>query len=158
MADPDVDEELEGEEPEEGPRVGDVTVIPYADLRAALGCGAEAGILVEDRKSVVKVLFPGMDRTFWLDRDRVRAVAADRLPLHPLVDRLHRIARQVQADLIEYYDRHGDEAVFHVFCGALDVDGLVRLRTSLGDALVRLRVEPGSVRRLRLHMTLRVGA
>jgi hypothetical protein len=150
-----IDEELESAPSEEGPRVGDVTVIPYADLRAQLGCGAEAGILLEDRRSVVKVFFPGMDRTFWLERDHVRSVPPERLPLHPVVERLHRVARLVEADLLEECDRQDDVVVFHVFCGPLDVDGVLRVRDALGADLRRLRVEPGSVRRLRLNVAFR---
>jgi hypothetical protein len=152
----DADDDLAREEPgEEGDlRVGDVTVIPYAEVRAQLGCEAEAGILLEDRRSVVKVFFPGMDRTFWLERERVRSVPADRLPLHPLVDRLHRISRRVGAELIEYYDQKGPETVFHVYCGAMDLEGLQAVVEEMGAAMPRFRVEPGSTRRLKLNLAL----
>ncbi len=150
------EEDLPAAYEDEGPRVGDVTVIPFARVREQVGCGAEAGILLEDRRSVVKVLFPGMDRTFWLERDRVRTVALERIPVHPLVARLHRIARLVSADTIEEYDQRDGVAVFHVFCGALDAADLLRVRDALGDDLVRFRVEPGGVRRLRLHVAFRV--
>jgi hypothetical protein len=142
---------------EDGPHVGDVTVIPYARVREQVGCGAEAGILLEDRRSVVKVLFPTMDRTFWLERDRVRSVAVDRIPVHPTVSLLHRIARLVSADLIEYYDQRANVAVFHVFCGGLDAADVEGLRRAIGPELVRFRVEPGGVRRLRLDVAFRVG-
>jgi hypothetical protein len=152
------EEEFEGDEADagDGPRVGDVTVIPYPELRAQLGCGAEAGILVEDRRHVVKVFFPSMDRTFWLERDRVRAVAPERLPLHPIVERLNLVSRRVGAERIEEYGNSPTGPVFHVYCGALDVAGLTGLERDLGSSLAALRVEPGSVRRLRLSLTLRV--
>jgi hypothetical protein len=145
-----------GEDPEDGPRVGDVAVIPFPRVREQVGLGAEAGILMEDRRSVVRVLFPGMDRTFWLERDRVRAVPVDRLPVHPLVERLHRIARLVSAEVIEHYEQRGDVGVFHVYCGALEATDLLRVPELLGADLVRFRVEPGGARRLRLHVAFRL--
>jgi hypothetical protein len=159
-AEPDdegLDEEDLGpaDEGEEGPRVGDVAVIPFPRIREQVGCGAEAGILMEDRRSVVRVLFPGMDRTFWLERERVRAVAVERLPVHPLVERLHRLARLVSAEVIEHYEQKGDVGVFHVYCGALEATELLRVRDLLGDDLVRFRVEAGGARRLRLHVAFR---
>ena len=151
------EEDLGGpDDAEEGPRVGDVAVIPFPRVREQVGCGAEAGILMEDRRSVVRVLFPGMDRTFWLERDRVRAVPVDRLPVHPLVERLHRLARLVSAEVIEQYEQKGDVGVFHVHCGGLEATDLLRVRDLFGEDLVRFRVEAGGARRLRLHVAFRI--
>lgn len=137
-------------------QVGDVAVIPFAGLREQLGCGAQAGIVVEDRRHLLKVFFPAMDRTFWLDRERVRAVPLGRLPLHPLVERLHRLSAILGADLIEIYDQVGDTAVFHIGFRGTDMDGLARVRALLGDDLRRLRIEPGSMRRVKLNVAFRV--
>jgi hypothetical protein len=153
----DADDDL-GAGPEaagEGPGVGDVVVIPYATVREQLGCGAEAGLLMEDRRSAVRVWFPTMDRTFWLERGRLAVVPPGRLRLHPAVDRLHRAARHVGADLIEHHDQAAGVGHFHVFCGAQEVDALQALRRELGDDLVRIRVEPGNMRRLRLSLWIR---
>jgi hypothetical protein len=147
-------EEAEGAPEETG--VGDVAVVPFARVREQLGCGAEAGIVVEDRRNLVKVFFPGMDRTFWLDREKVRVVPPGRVPLHPLVERLHRVSRLLGADLIEIYDQVGDVAVFHVFFRGSELDRILEVRDYLGADLRRLRLEPGSMRRVKLNLAFRV--
>lgn len=139
-------------------QVGDIAIVPYARLREQLGCGAQAGIVVEDRRHLLKVFFPAMDRTFWLDRDRVRSVPLGRLSVHPLVERLHRLTGLLGADLIEIYDQVGDTAVFHIGFRGTDVEGLERVRSLLGDDLRRLRIEPGSMRRVKLNVAFRVPA
>lgn len=163
MAEPDSlpgDEEREeerGEAPAEGEaQVGDLAVVPSATLREQLGCGTQAGIVVEDRRHLLKVFFPAMDRTFWLERDRVRPVALGRLPVHPLAERLHRVSALLGADLIEIYDQTGDTAVFHIGFRGTDLDGLHRVRDLLGEDLRRLRIEPGSMRRVRLNVAFRL--
>lgn len=156
------DEEREEELESSGSRedgdvgVGDLAVVPSARLREQLACGREAGIVVEDRRSLVKVFFPSLDRTFWLERERVRAVELGRLPLHPLVERLHRLCRILGVDLIEIYDQAGDVAVFHLGFRGTDLEGLHRVRDLLGDDLRRLRVEPGSMRRVKLNVAFRL--
>jgi hypothetical protein len=139
-------------------QVGDVAIVPFARLREQLGCGAEAGLVVEDRRHLLKVFFPTMDRTFWLDRERVRAVPLGRIPVHPLVERLHRVSAILGADLIEIYDQVGDTAVFHVGFRGTDMEGLARVEALLGDDLRRLRIEPGSMRRVKLNLAFRVPA
>lgn len=139
-------------------QVGDIAIVPFARLREQLGCGAEAGLVVEDRRHLLKVFFPAMDRTFWLDRERVRAVPLGRIPVHPLVERLHRVSAILGADLIEIYDQVGDTAVFHVGFRGTDMEGLARVQSLLGDDLRRLRIEPGSMRRVKLNLAFRVAA
>jgi hypothetical protein len=151
------EEEEDGGDPtreeESEVRVGDLVVVPYARAREQVGCGTEVGVVVEDRRSVMKVLFPGIDRTFWLDRNLLRSVETGRLPTHPWAERLHRIASLVGVDLIEEYDTTGGAAVFHVFVRGMDLGDLVRLREALGADVDRFRVEPGGMRRLRLNVS-----
>lgn len=150
------EEQAEGGDEEAEVQVGDLAVVPSASLRAQLGCGREVGLVVEDRRHLVKVLFPTMDRTFWLERGRVRSVELGRLPLHPLVERLHRLCRILGVDLVEIYDQAGDVAVFHLGFRGTDLDGLHRVRDLLGDDLRRLRIEPGSMRRVKLNVAFRL--
>jgi hypothetical protein len=155
----DEEQEEERESPPPGGEevaVGDIAVIPSANLREQLGCGTQAGIVIEDRRHLLKVFFPGMDRTFWLERDRVRSVALGRLPAHPLVERLHRLSALLGADLIEIYDQVADTAVFHIGFRGTDLEGLHRVRDLLGEDLRRLRIEPGSMRRVKLNVAFRL--
>jgi hypothetical protein len=156
---PEDEEEDVGETSPEaaaGVRVGDLVVVPYARAREQVGCGTEVGIVVEDRRSVVKVQFPGIDRTFWLERDLLRSVPMGRLRTHPTAERLHRIARLAQVDLIEEHDTTARLAVYHVFVRGMEWTELVRLREHLGDEVERFRVEPGGMRRLRLNVAFRL--
>lgn len=137
------------------PRVGDITIIPYPRVREQLGCSPEAGILMEDRRNVVRVFFPTMDRTFWLDRDKVAVVAPGRLAVHPLVERLHRIATLVNADLIEMGDDEEDPGVVQVYTRGTDLDNLLAVRDLVADDLVAFRIEAGSVRRAKLKLRFR---
>jgi hypothetical protein len=137
-------------------KVGDIAIVPFARLREQLGCGAEAGIVVEDRRHLVKLFFPGMDRVFWLEHERVRSVPLGRLPVHPLVERLHRLSVLLGVDLIEIYDQVGDVAVYHIGFRGTDLDGLHAVRDLLGEDLVRMRVEPGSMRRVKLNVAFRL--
>jgi hypothetical protein len=137
-------------------QVGDIAIVPFPRLREQLGCGAEAGIVVEDRRHLVKLFFPGMDRAFWLEHERVRSVPLGRLAVHPIVDRLHRLSVLLGADLIEVFDQVGDTAVFHIGFRGTDLDGLHAVRDLLGADLRRLRIEPGSMRRVKLNIAFRV--
>jgi hypothetical protein len=137
-------------------KVGDIAIVPFARLREQLGCGAEAGIIVEDRRHLVKLFLPGMDRVFWLEHERVRSVPLGRLPVHPLVERLHRLSMLLGADLIEIYDQAGDVAVYHIGFRGTDLDGLHAVRDLLGDDLRRMRIEPGSMRRVKLNLAFRL--
>lgn len=160
--DEEIEEELEEERGgapavgEQEAAVGDIVVVPVERLREQLGCGTEAGVVVEDRRHLVKVFFPGMDRTFWLERERVRPVPLGRLPVHPLVERLHRLSAILGADLIEVYEQVGDTAVFHIGFRGTDMGGLQRVTQLLGDDLRRLRIEPGSMRRVKLNVAFRL--
>ncbi|MFM8978958.1 MAG: hypothetical protein ACKOSS_00610 [Planctomycetia bacterium] len=154
------EEDLEPPAPDpaasEDVKVGDIAIVPFARLREQLGCGPEAGIIVEDRRHLVKLFFPGMDRVFWLEHERVRSVPLGRLPVHPLVERLHRLSTILGADLIEIYDQAGDVAVYHIGFRGTDLDGLHAVRDLLGDDLRRMRIEPGSMRRVKLNLAFRM--
>ena len=77
---------MEGEQSgSDAPRIGDLVIVPYPEARERYGCPAEAGLLLEDRRSSVKVFFAEPDCTLWLDRGRVQRVAPGDLDLHPLV-------------------------------------------------------------------------
>jgi hypothetical protein len=145
-----------GEGPDgEGPAVGDVVVIPYPRIRAQVGCGERAGVVLERRRGTVKAFFPDIDRAFWLDKSRVLSIAEDRLPLHPLARRLHRICRALRASLVEVYDREGDADVFHVFTRGTDLDSLTSVRDSLGPDFRSLTVDPGGVKKARVTLAFR---
>ena len=148
------DDEEYREEDLAGPevRAGEIAIVPYPRVREQLGCGEEGGLVLEDRRSVVKVWFAGIDRSFWIERDRLEVVPCDRLRLHPLVERLHRIARLVGAEEIDFYDEKDGVGVFHVFSRGTDLDALLRVRDLLGEDLRHLRLDPGSVRRTRLTL------
>jgi hypothetical protein len=140
---------------EGGPGVGDVVVIPSPATRAQVGCGERAGILLEERRGTVKAFFPDIDRTFWLDRDRVLSIALDRLPLHPLTARLHRICRTLSAASVEIYDREGDADVFHVFTRGTNLDALLAVRGALGADFRRMSIDPGGVKKARVTLVFR---
>jgi broad specificity phosphatase PhoE len=113
------------------------------------------GVVLEDRRNVVKVYFPEIDRAFWLEREYVTGVAEGRLPTAPLAERLHRICRRVEAVAVEIYDREGEADVFHVFTRGTTLEALVEVRESLGADFRRLDLEPGGVRRARLTLVFR---
>lgn len=141
-----------------GATVGDLVVLPVPRVRLQIGCGERVGLVIEDRRNVVKVLFPEIERTFWIDRDAVLAIPEGRLPTAPLALRLHRICRELHAAAVEIYDREGDADVFYVFTRGTDLDALVRVRESLGDDFRRMAVDPGGVRRARLTLVFRTTA
>ncbi|MDJ0973521.1 MAG: hypothetical protein QNJ98_03610 [Planctomycetota bacterium] len=138
------------------PDVGDVTIVPYPRVREQIGCAEEAGLLMEDRRNVLRVFFPGTARTFWLDRDKVTAVDADQLPLHPLVERLHKIARRVDAVLIEEQESEAGEEAYNVYAPSMTLPDLLYVRDLLGDELVGLEIAAGSVRRVKLVLRFRL--
>jgi hypothetical protein len=153
VTDPSDDEEEIDEGPEAADvRAGEIAVVPYPRVREQIGCGEEGGLVLEDRRSVVKVWFAGIDRSFWIERERLEVVPGDRLPLHPLVERLHRIARLVGAEEIDFYDEKDGVGVFHVYSRGIDLDVLLQVRALLGADLQHLRVDPGSIRRTRLTL------
>jgi hypothetical protein len=157
---PDDETEDDGPETAEapGPAVGDLAVLPVPRVRAQVGCGERVGVLLEDRRHVVKVFFPEIDRAFWVERAAVASVAEGRLPAAPLAVRLHRVARALSAVAIEVYDREGDADVFHVFTRGTDLEGMLRVREILGEDLVRLAIDPGGVRRARVTVVFRTAA
>jgi hypothetical protein len=130
-------------------------VIPYPRVRAQVGSGERAGVVLEERRGAVKAFFPDIDRAFWLDRDKLLAVAEDRLPLHPLARRLHRICRALSAAAVEVYDRVGDADVFHVFTRGTTLDALLRVREELGADFRGLSVDPGGVKKARITLAFR---
>ena len=138
-----------------GVQVGDLVVLPVERIRRQVGCGERVGLVVEDRRNVVKVFFPDIDRAFWIDRDAAAAVAEGRLPAHPLAVRLHRVCRALSAVAVEIYDREGDADVFHVFTRGTSLDAIVAVRDLLGGDFRRLDIEPGGVRRARLTLVFK---
>jgi hypothetical protein len=140
-----------------GPQVGDLAILPLPRVRDAVGCGERVGVVLEDRRNVVKVFFPEIDRAFWIDREEVLAVPEGRLATPPLAQRLHRIARALAAVAVEIYDREGDADVFHVFTRGTTLEDLLRVRDLLGSDLRRMGIDPGGVRRARVTLVFRTG-
>ena len=140
--------------PEAAPAVGDLVIVPVPEARARIGCDAEVGLALEDRRHVIKVFFPGMDRVFWLERDALQAVPDGRLPTDDTVSRLHRTAQRVQADQIEFYDGEDDQSLIYVFSRGVHATDVDAVRALWGDALRTLRVVPANMRVLRLELTL----
>lgn len=134
------------------PDIGAVTIVPFERVRAQIGCAEEAGVLMEDRRSVVRVFFPNTDRTFWLDRDKVASIPLERLPVHPLVETLHRIALRVGAVLIEEQERGGATHAYNVYTPAVTLPDVQYVHDFLGERLVELTIAAGSVRRVKLAL------
>src|SRR5947207_11928454 len=78
-----------------GAAVGDLAVLPVPRVRGRVGCGERVGVVLEDRRNVVKVFFPEIDRAFWVERADVLSVEEGRLPAAPLAVRLHRVCREL---------------------------------------------------------------
>jgi hypothetical protein len=155
-ADDDRDDEGAAEDgAADGPAVGDVVVVPYARVREQIGCGERAGVVLEDRRNVVKIFFPDIERAFWLDRAHLVSVAEDRLPLHPLTSRLHRACRALHAEHVEIDEPAGDADVFHLYTRGTDLAALESVRDLLGADLRRVGVDPGGVRRARITLVFR---
>ena len=152
---PEEDDGLDEGAPEDGVRVGDLAVLPVPRVRAQVGCGERVGVVLEDRRNVVKVFFPEIDRAFWVDRHDVLSVPEGRLPAAPLALRLHRIGRALDAAAVEVYDREGDADVFHVFSRGTTLDALNEVKAALGSDFRRLGVDPGGVRRTRITLVFR---
>lgn len=129
--------------------VGDLVIVPYARVRAQLGCSEEVGLVLEDRPHVVKVYWPAMDRMFWLERDVLERIEHGRLPLHPLVDRLHLMGQLVELELIEIYDGTLKNGVVHLYGRGMAWEQALAARTLLGDAVAAVSIEPANMRRLR---------
>ncbi len=154
---PPDDPEDDGREtpPGSGPEVGDLAILPVPRIRAQVGCGERVGIVVEDRRNVVKVFFPDIGRAFWIDRDAVLTVPEGRLPTPPLALRLHRLCRRLAAVAVEVYDREGDADVFHLYTRGTTLGALEAARAELGSDFRRLSIDPGGVRRARLTLAFR---
>jgi hypothetical protein len=140
---------------EGGVRVGDLAVLPVPRVRAQVGCGERVGVVLEDRRNVVKVFFPEIDRAFWVDRRDVLSVPEDRLPTSALALRLHRICRALDAVAVEVYDREGDADAFHVFSRGTTLDALNGVKDGLGGDFRRLGLDPGGVRRTRITLVFK---
>ena len=154
-ANPDEEDDGLDDADEGGASVGDLVVVPVPRMRLQIGCGERVGLVVEDRRNVVKVFFPEIERTFGVDRESVLPIPEGRLPAAALTLRLHRICRELHAAAVEIYDREGDADVFYVFTRGTDLDALVRVRESLGADFRRLAVDPGGVRKARLTLVFR---
>lgn len=140
---------------EAGPLVGDLVIVPYPSARERLGCGTEVGLALEDRRHVMKVYFPEMDRAFWLEREQLESVPLGRLPTERVVERLHRTAQQVDADQIEFYDGDDRQGVVYVFSRGLESGDVDAVRTLWAEDLVRLRIVPANMRLMRVELTLK---
>ena len=140
---------------DDAPLVGDLVIVPYPAARERIGCGAEVGLALEDRRHVIKVYFPEMNRVFWLERDQLESVAPGRLPADPIIERLHETAQHTKADLVEFFDGDEREGVVYVFSRGLDTDDIASVRALWGEDLVRLRIMPANMRLMRLELTLK---
>ncbi len=143
--------------PDSGLTVGDLAILPVPRIRAQVGCGERVGVVVEDRRNVVKVFFPDIQRAFWIDREAVLSVPEGRLPTPPLALRLHRLCRRLAAVAVEVYDREGDADVFHLYTRGTTLAALTAARDELGSDFRRLSIDPGGVRRARLTLAFRTG-
>ena len=152
---PDEDENSPLSQEDSGSSTGDLVILPVPRVRTQVGCGERVGVVLEDRRNVVKILFPEIDRAFWIDRDDVLSVAEDRLPVHPLARRLHRLCRLLDAVAVEVYDREGDADVFYLFTRGTSIEALDAARAYLGPDFRRLGIDPGRVRRARLTLVFR---
>ena len=150
--DHDPDDDESGPPDDAGAAVGDLAVLPVPRVRARAGCGERVGVVVEDRRNVVKVFFPEIDRAFWVDRGDVLAIPEGRLPAAPLALRLHRACRTLSAVALEVYDREGDADVFHVFTRGTTLEALEEVRQGLGADFRRMTIDPGGVRRTRVTL------
>ena len=149
---PEGESEIDEDAPPDdaGVGVGDLVVLPVPSVRARVGCGERVGIVLEDRRNVVKVYFPEIERAFWVERTDALAVLEGRLPASPLAVRLHRVCRAVAAVAVEFYDSEGDADVFYVFTRGTTLAALEEVRTSLGPDFRRITIDPGGVRRTRI--------
>lgn len=139
----------------DAPRIGDLVIVPYPEARANYGCPAEAGLLLEDRRSSVKVCFAEPDCTLWLDLRKTERVDADDLAVHPLVDTLHRVARLVGAEEVEIHERTPERDEARLSIAGADLDLLRAVKETAGVGLVSLRIEAGSMRHARRTPVLR---
>lgn len=147
----------DGAEAGKAPAIGDLVIVPYPEARERYGCPARAGLLLEDRRSSVKVFFAEVDRTLWLERRKIETVTPQDVAPDPLVARLHRVARLVEAEHIEIHERRGAGGVFHLFIPGADLDRLLAVRELAGPGLSALRVEPAGMRHARLVLVLEAG-
>lgn len=152
---PGEDEHSPLSEEEGGAQVGDLVILPVPRVRMQVGCGERVGVVVEDRRNVVKVFFTTLDRTFWIDRLQVLSVPEDRLPVDLLARRLHRLCRLLGAVHVEIYDREGDADVFHLFTRGTSLEALEGARQSLGADFRRAGIDPGGVRKARITLVFR---
>jgi hypothetical protein len=148
----------ESRDPDDEPAVGNLVILPVPRVRQEVGCGERVGVVLEDRRNVVKVLFPEIDRAFWIDRRQVLPVDEGRLPTHRLAVRLHRLSRLLDAVAIEVYDREGDADVYYVFTRGTTLEAIESARAELGPDLRRVGIDPGGVRRARLTFVFRTDA
>jgi len=148
----DAEDDEAGPPDDAGAAVGDLAVLPVPRIRARVGCGERVGVVVEDRRNVVKVFFPEIDRAFWVDRGDVLAIPEGRLPAAPLALRLHRVCRTLSAVAVEVYDREGDADVFYVFTRGTSLEALEEVRRGLGADFRRMTIDPGGVRRTRVTL------
>ena len=139
---------------EPGLQPGDLAIIPYPRVREQLGCGEEVGLVLEDRRHVVKVYLPVMDRVFWLEYGVLQRVPVDRLPLDPLVEALHRAGALIHVDEIEIFDGTMRNGIVHLYSRGAPWPAFVKAREHLGGQVTEAHIEPANMRHLRLRLTL----
>ena len=134
---------------------GDLVIVPYPRVREQIGCDAEVGLVLEDRRHVLKVYWPGLDRVFWVERTSLHVVPLDRLPVDPLIASIHRAGQLAHVDLIELYDGTMRNGTVFIFSRGLRAEHVEPIRELLGGHRARIRIEPANMRRLRIRIDLR---
>ncbi len=136
-------------------RPGDLVILPYARVREQLGCGEEVGLVLEDRRHVLKCFLPEMGRVFWLERGVLERIEPGRLAADPWIERLHRVGRLVHVDLIDLQDGSLRAGVVHLYSRGMRWEDAEAAREILGDAVQALWIEPANMRRVRLRIEMR---
>ena len=140
---------------EDGPQPGDLVIVPYPRIREQIGLGTEVGLFMEDRRNTIRVWFPDSDRSFYLEPEKLQVVPPGRVPVDPVAERLHRVARLVDAVLIEVHVQEAERGQYHVFTPMLTLEQLAEIQTILGEDLLEITIKAGSVRRVKLELILR---
>lgn len=134
---------------------GDIVIVPYPRIREQIGLGTEAGLFMEDRRNTYRVWFPDSDRSFYLEPDHLQVVPLGRVPLDPIAEHLHRVARLVDAVLIEVHAQDEEKGQYHVFTPSLTIPQIDEIQTILGADLESITIKAGSVRRVKLELIVR---
>ncbi len=138
--------------------VGDLVILPYADVRKQHGLPAEVGLAFEDRRNVIRVYFASLDRTFWLEAEQLQSVSPERLPVPNDVLLIHRLAQRVHADLIDLHDQTPTTTTWFVFSVGGTLEDFTAIPSIAGERLVTCHIEPASMRRVRVRLALATAA